>query len=72
MEKIIDAVLDQLAENLPIIAIPILMRMIITLECVMRNKQLLENRVHPFTFNQYHVEEREQAAEGVSLYGIFE
>ena len=41
---------------------------ITTLKFVMRNRELLETGVHPFTFNQHHAEERERAAEVANLY----
>ena len=54
--------------GLPIIFTPTLVKKITTLEFVMRNKRLLDSVMHPFTFNQYHAEERQQTAEVASLY----
>ena len=68
IQKCIDATATDIADGLPIIVTPTLVKKISTLEFIMRNRQSLESGVHPFTFNQHHEEEREQAAEVAGLY----
>ena len=68
IQKWVDQTANDIADGISIIVTPTLVKKITTLEFVMRNKQSLESGVHPFTFNQHHAAEREQAAEVASLY----
>jgi len=68
IQKWVDRTANNIANRISIIITPTLVKKITTLEFVMRNKQSLESGVHPFTFNQHHAVEREQAAKVVSLY----
>ena len=68
IQKCINATAVDIADGLSIIITTTLAKKITTLEFIIRNKQSLESGVHPFTFNQYHTEKREQAAEVTSLY----
>ena len=68
IQKWIDYTSDAIADGLPIVVTPTLVKKFTTLDFMMRNKQSLESSVHPFTFNQHHAEERERASEVASLY----
>ena len=68
IQKWIDYTSDAIADGLPIVVTPTLVKKVTTLDFMMRNKQSLESGVHPFTFNQHHAEERERASEVASLY----
>lgn len=64
----IDSTSTEIDDGISIIGTPTLVKKITTLEFIQRNKQSLESGVHPFTFNQYHAAERDQAAEVTNLY----
>ena len=68
IQKWVDSTSRDIADGIPIIVTPTLVKKITTLEFVMRNKQSLDSGFHPFTFNQHHAAEREQAAQVASLY----